>query len=845
MAASSLASMIFNGSERRQKLMSTSRTRRSPFRIALLLGLLLTCLSLDAKAQVPAWVNSTNAVEVFTNLSTRLLAAGGYSFDAGNIPVYMDGAFVFSPDVHRVLQVAANLYDATTNRADRGGQDAPYLPSVFRPIFKVTDGSVFICGWTEEISGTNWMNAPRLLNSPADAATINPNDNLYDVPWIIGAKKGFPNFNEFALDSVAQISRKLQLTKPSVMARPNTTNQMFIVGISNQFAFEAWNSYPSNYARAVDVIVVNDMSVGLCFTNDPVFDPRGGQTLSRYFQSCTLHIPAGAWAGYGSSLTPPNHASFVVPLATNIVFLPASIYRSDSGLSPYFTSDLLDGQNLLYGFEQTRNFPLPQFMLAVTNHIRFVLLDSETQRVIDYLILSDLGAVRNLSLELSSLAWDSTEQALWSTNRVGGDSLGSPPGGIIAQVLVALGQISVPNDWNYYGLPTPFGDARDKAIDSFRVFCGLSPYRYPGLVNTNLVTQAPFTPSRATWQHISWQANDPLVHFLRQDLEAIQADEGLRRLNPNVQVIEVLRNIGQLNDRFQPWRGNPGSGPPAQPPPYATTIKDPRIRSSADWDLGPFGPLDVSWLGRVHRGTPWQTLYLKSSDVSASTWMDWLGSWDSDSALRSRPVSDHALIGSLVTLLNTNTPASLISPNSPDRNQWLAALDGLVVLTNAASDEELQTNSGLPRFETNIMSAASIQASVIADAIIQARGSSVWSGPGDLLQTPALSDSSPWLNLGSVYQQVLGITDDAYETIAAQLLPRVRMDSLGTVAQSETGATVAFTGYDGFAYRVETSTNLINWRSISTNIPSNGVFRFAVSNGMSSVPQFYRTVVMP
>ena len=41
--------------------------------------------------------------------------------------------------------------------------------------------------------------------------------NVYGVPWIIGAKKGFPNFNEFEMENIFQLTRKLQLT------RPNTT----------------------------------------------------------------------------------------------------------------------------------------------------------------------------------------------------------------------------------------------------------------------------------------------------------------------------------------------------------------------------------------------------------------------------------------------------------------------------------------------------------------------------------------------------------------------------------------------------------------------------------------------
>ncbi|HEY5043087.1 MAG TPA: hypothetical protein VIK53_13915, partial [Verrucomicrobiae bacterium] len=63
---------------------------------------------------------------------------GSYAFPIGtnqvpafgitNIPVYVNGQFVYSPAVNRVLQLAANIYDASTNS---------FYPSVFRPTFHV------------------------------------------------------------------------------------------------------------------------------------------------------------------------------------------------------------------------------------------------------------------------------------------------------------------------------------------------------------------------------------------------------------------------------------------------------------------------------------------------------------------------------------------------------------------------------------------------------------------------------------------------------------------------------------------------------------------------------------
>ena len=98
------------------------------------------------------------------------------SFGIGNIPVLENGRFVYTPAVQRVLQLAANIYDATTNKAAFYGKD---YPSVFRPIFyKTVIGSltnVSIVGYQDvatyfensgsPISGTAPLDPPLDVNS--------------------------------------------------------------------------------------------------------------------------------------------------------------------------------------------------------------------------------------------------------------------------------------------------------------------------------------------------------------------------------------------------------------------------------------------------------------------------------------------------------------------------------------------------------------------------------------------------------------------------------------------------------------------------------------------------------
>ena len=75
-------------------------------------------------------------------------------------------------------------------------------------------------------------------------------------------------------------------------------------------------------------------------------------------------------------------------------------------------------------------------------------------------------------------------------------------------------------------------------------------------------------------------------------------------------------NLGAVNDAYQPW-GRTNTGGKNDP-----SIKDPAINpkyNPANWwtfpDVLRGGIKSVGWLGQVHRGTPWQTLYLKSKSA--------------------------------------------------------------------------------------------------------------------------------------------------------------------------------------------------------------------------------------
>jgi hypothetical protein len=155
---------------------------------------------------------------------------------------------------------------------------------------------------------------------------------------------------------------------------------------------------------------------------------------------------------------------------------------------------------------------------------------------------------------------------------------------------------------------------------------------------------------------ISWQVKDPLVNSHGSDYtdkDYVPGGHLMRRLGdgPGVRDLtkpQVLRRWVPRKGVFLPLTSFPATGEAIYPPqlgvnlginssliPFArslpwmadrkidgpwvngkdSAIQDPNVRSRTDWrfpDISRGRIENVGWLGQVHRGTPWQTLYLKS-----------------------------------------------------------------------------------------------------------------------------------------------------------------------------------------------------------------------------------------
>ena len=725
----------------------------------------------------------TNYFMFNTNDPANLVHAG---FSYTNIQIYPINEY--SAPVHRLLQVAANVYDATsTNR----------FPSVFRPQFTTLNGTNYIAGYDTNTSAAFAVNAGftawALANTWANrnATNLAANDNVYGVPFIVGAKKGFPSFNKFVMQTSVQISRNLQLKKAAATdVYPNETNQMLVLGISNVFGLEAWNSYLANYTNKLVMLATNKFSMVLTNELGVVVLPVSGSPFNIGMSGPQPLTPYLRWPGARST------NAFQIAIATNINFLPNAQYLVGAKTFKPL------GLNLT--FERTKEYFSPNWGITMTNQLVYILLDVSdpaNQRIVDFVNIDGMEASIDITKELLGSELKSairgTElsavEEMWRTNRVGGSvSTTVPTIGMQNQILASMDNPKLSEtDWGSYSPTSPTGPQRDQAVDNFRKFMGFARiYSTNQSPSALKAVQTPFNPSRKLDQTISWQVNDPLVHYMVNDLkDRTNNIVILPRVPPTNAPPDTY--LGKLNTRYNPWGGNhpPGSTGKENEDDFAydLRVKDPRIRWSDDWNFPTNKFPSIGWLGRVHRGTPWQTIYLKAAVVTNSDWYKWAGHFES------HPTNDWKLLDVFSAAANDNAARGLLSVNQENMAAWSAALSGMIVLSNSIADGQAK-NFELqpPQFQSVVIQPNS---DFLKKLIAELAGlrtntpSGVFNSIGEILAAPSLSvaidpitgvmRSSPFLNLvnsaDQINQKKFGLTDEAYERIPQQLMSLLKL----------------------------------------------------------------------
>lgn len=718
----------------------------------------------------------------------------------------------YTPAVHRLLQVAANIYAAS------GEANSPHrvpltanlsAPPVFRPIFRRdANNNVFITGYVPLTKVTNQMvinlmttNVNLMIDLSLESSRTNlpligatnvsiplaEEPMVAGIPLVIGAKKGFPNFNKFVLENTIRVTRKLRFQR--LPGQPiHSTNQIYALSLSNAFGLQAWNSYSVAYPRnlelyavaVVNVVVSNEL--GVAFYRLPV---GGLAPMShRFVQSRpVMTIPTNSWAGY----TPQSGSSFIVPLVTNYNILSYAAYQQVPAATPSGWNGSFVGTA---DWDPPNRFPIPRWQLGLRSQVRFLLYDREEQRIIDYVNLDsteeplDLiatargGAPCNTGMPGSA---NPDPGILWCTNRINNpnnapmtDDVTMPTYGIMNQIAISMGLPVMVSEgfWRSYNSTT---DDRESSIPRFvnRLFDNAN-----STSPADCQFETPFNPTRTFRQYVRWEANDPLVHYTVEDLTDLLVN--VDRVEWDTDTRSPMRRLSgrnALSDHYRPWGGNPEN--PAEtkvPTRFNPAVKDPWVTRSDDWDFPTTKLANIGWLGQVHRGTPWQTIYLKSVTETNGTWQPWSGNRNPFDAWNARPASDRLLFDVFTAAPHENATRGQLSVNQSGLAAWSAVLSGVVVTTNAATGEW-----------TVIEPAAAHPAvKLIVDGINATRASTnrftgenefpfrQFAHVGDVLATPELTDRSPFLNLQGAVPPF--VNDKVYERIPQQIMSLLTLD---------------------------------------------------------------------
>lgn len=770
------------------------------------------------------------------------------AFGITNIPVFVNGQFVYSPSVNRVLQMAANLYDATSTN---------FYPSVFRPLFAHDHlGNVFIVGYTN----LSFNGIPNIVSGPSDPQLSLPlditaitnagvvkfggisgliNTNVYGVPWIIGAKKNLPAFNQFSMLNQFQAERVLQIGRKSLASGgwgPVYTNHMYLLSVSNLISASFWNSYsnnyPTNYPGNLNLGAYVEDTVEMVMTNSDHPGVRSVQFFTTNFVFFPKVWPGSKWSPSEASGIPAADA-FLASSWTNS-FIPMEIYKTKAEQFvsiPDPSGDPFESNN--YSCD-----PLPQFGLMTTNWLRTFILDGPVgrQHVVDYVQLRGPTDGTNVTAVVNDPP--STQQGpgqvfLWATNFYG---IGPTPSwGYVNQINISQGSGRPPASaqWNNPSLPSiPGLDSVTAAQDFLHsMFTPSSTFNYTvngvtlTYTNTEPVVQAGYSAIRTTFVPYLYQVNDPLVHYLASDLNAgAGATWGGNQAVPNgiwaqndgvvsVPFPAPPNNNDIPKSRYQPWGVSAPTALQANAynfsSAYNLIYKDPLVWGADYWEFPTNIYPSVGWIGRVHRGTPWQTVYLKAHDVvhflantniinqGTNTWAAWTGNINTYDAAGSAPVQDRLLFDLFTARLNDNASLGTLSVNQTNLAAWSAVFSGIVVLTNNADYPNSTFPPGIvlpTSYGTNIIQPAAVN--VLLQTLVKninfARASTnvpynlqfgftntdgvlgSFEHAGDILATPALTENSPFLNWSNVNQQKFGISDATYEWLPQQMMGLVR-----------------------------------------------------------------------
>jgi hypothetical protein len=546
---------------------------------------------------------------------------------------------------------------------------------------------------------------------------------------------------------------------------PDKIEQDFSLKVRTKIQIEARNPWSdpriAPYPRPLLLQV--GLKVGMKVTNSTTQLPYWN-----WVAGATYTYPARGWPGEPPEFGSEQTNSFV--------------------LSPVFETNVLDWKvTTPIDAGNVTNF----WSATLTNRMLFFIVDRTYDRIVDFVTLNR----PHNHFEIGKLMEDDLPDVgepmlakIWSSVKANKMSLG------------VANQLSISQNGNVVG-DTIWGDydlgsapSKQAAAEKFLTFMR---DKLPG---TN---QAPYTPTRTMVQANYYQVGDPLVHYTFEDLRD-DPDPSLKLYKTETPDINRLvhtnlstKSLGRRSDNALTWnRGDLGVSDTTSSTP-GEGVLDPRLRDPGLlypelWDF-PTGPIpNIGWLGRVHRGTPWQSIYLKSRGPnSASTWLDHSGNQrHPNSANLMIPTRDWELLDIFTTAPHPNATRGRLSINQTNVAAWSAVLSGAV--TSETQDDPNDPGLVAPLSVTMLPAAISPAIERIVEGINQQRiliSSNRYNGYlfapfnklSDLLSTPELTEGSPFLNVnqnlfdGYKPTGAAKMMDADYERIPQQILSLIKL----------------------------------------------------------------------
>ena len=738
----------------------------------------------------------TNAAELllrsqtFTFIYTNYVTLNGVStpngtyvtnlyFGVTNIPVFRvyNPSIQYNEAIHRMLQLAANIYSDTVNSnftaaapigrlAVYGGQVPPVRhPFVFRPIFQVvgvgtSNWGVNIVGFTNIVGGESaylQMQQPYvdLTSNNVVRGTINDYFkrgsafNISGVPWVVSAEKGLPQFYQYSYNNRILFTRKVLFSRYGQMEAasrtptrpPQFTNQFYVMSVSNSFGIGAWNPYTipftgsaatggttyyiSNY---VTVELTNNYHYG--YTNNFSYISYPGGTFQ--------------WPPWSGVPNQRNTSGFVTLFTNNTTGIPSCYFSEARNQLIFFTNNIISSNSFLPFDTNQTSWPVHNWTLNITNHVVYALFDGSPTSgsggaLLDFVNLGPFGSSISITNQIMN-----------------GNNGGLPGAGDFAGNFWAITPATdLPGSRMSQGLLNQIVNAYDSDATIRNSLAGTpgSPPNIAGGWTFGLGNN----PSNVVDQSETWVANDPLVHYTIGDLTwPVFGDSTLQGSLAEL-ILPMTNSVGVISKRFDPWPGQGYSGTTGA----NMLFKDPMVTNAMAWKFPTNKFPSIGWLGRVHRGTPWQTVYFKSdnpNNTAVSAWVsDWVNTFDT------YPTNDWNLADLFTTALNDNAERGLLSVNQTNDAAWAAVLSGVIALTNVNGGVAIAPTNVYQFVEGTNYPFASVNG---INYVRSTNVNGLFHKVGQILSVPALTVQSPFLANTPASE----ISDEAVERIPQQIM---------------------------------------------------------------------------